>query len=129
MIKHIWIMNTKTERLAKKIAIGIGIGILCVLAFGLLIYLLQYLWNWLVPSIIGWRAISYWEALGLFVLSKLLFKGIHFSGGDKRGWGNKRWESRLAGMTPEERERFKQKMREKCGWYQPKQVPTDPNNQ
>lgn len=120
-------MERNTNRIAKKIAIGIGIGILCVVGFGLLIYLLQYLWNWLVPSIIGWRAITYWEAFGLFILSKLLFKGIHFSGSDKRGWGGKRWNQKLESMSPEDRERFKQKMRERCGWMDAKPQPDQPN--
>ena len=100
----------------KKILMFIGIGILCTAAFGLFILGLQYLWNWVVPGIFGWSLINYWQALGLFVLSKILFKGFVFNGGHRGGWGSYRWKKKWETMSPEDRERFKQKMREKCGW-------------
>ncbi|WP_313410791.1 hypothetical protein [Sphingobacterium multivorum] len=39
----------------------------------LLVALLQYLWNTLMVDIFNLKAITYWQALGLFVLSKILF--------------------------------------------------------
>ena len=65
------------------------------------------LWNWLGPALFGWKLITYWQALGLLILSKILFGG--FRGGGWRGgqWRHRmmeRWEQ----MTPEERERFRQ---------------------
>ena len=38
---------------------------------------IMLLWNYLIPSIIGWTTINYWQALGLFVLTRLLFGGFH----------------------------------------------------
>ena len=35
------------------------------------------LWNWLVPMIFGLRTITLWQALGLIILIKLVFVGIH----------------------------------------------------
>ena len=35
------------------------------------------LWNWLVPVIFGLETITFWQALGLIVLVKLVFGGIH----------------------------------------------------
>ena len=35
------------------------------------------LWNWLVPMIFGLGTITFWQALGLIVLVKLIFGGIH----------------------------------------------------
>src|SRR5688572_6658632 len=115
------------NKTVKYILIGTGIAILCIAGFGLFIWLFQYLWNWLVPGIIGWRAISYWEALGLFILSKMLFKGItwnnnrgsHWNRHWKAKWNEKwnaKWREKWDTMSPEDRDRFKQKMREKCGW-------------
>ncbi|MCU1235273.1 MAG: hypothetical protein JWP63_3240 [Candidatus Solibacter sp.] len=63
------------------------------------------LWNWLAPSIFGWREITFWQALGLLALCRILFGGF---GG--RGW------SRSRRMTGEERERFRARMRERCGF-------------
>ncbi|PJZ50326.1 hypothetical protein [Leptospira saintgironsiae] len=47
--------------------------------FGLA-YAVWQLWNWLLPDIFGIKQISYWQALGLFVLSHILFKGGHWFG-------------------------------------------------
>ena len=33
-----------------------------------------FLWNWLMPAIFGIQAISFWQSIGLCVLSGLLFK-------------------------------------------------------
>ena len=57
---------------------GIMLAILIValfLAFG---YVIMYLWNWLMPAIFGLTTITFWQAIGLGLLSKLLFGG--FSG-------------------------------------------------
>ncbi|KAA6326767.1 hypothetical protein EZS27_024168 [termite gut metagenome] len=34
------------------------------------------LWNALIPSIIGWSAITYWQAVGILALTRILFGGI-----------------------------------------------------
>ena len=38
------------------------------------------LWNWIVPAVIGWGPVSFWQALGLILLCRLLFGGLG------RGW-------------------------------------------
>jgi hypothetical protein len=74
------------------------------------------LWNWLMPALFGLHVITIWQALGILVLSKILFG---FRGGSHRGgWGSRRriierWEK----MTPEEREKFRQGMRGRCGSF------------
>ncbi|HXP83202.1 MAG TPA: hypothetical protein VN841_00690 [Bryobacteraceae bacterium] len=66
------------------------------------------LWNVLMPAIFGLHAISFWQALGLFVLSRVLFG--RFLG----GWGPRMHKMRFArswkNLTPEERERFSRAM-------------------
>ena len=54
------------------VGIGIAAGLGLVLGLGM-----QWLWNQLMPEIFGLPPISYWQAVGLFVLSHLLFKGHH----------------------------------------------------
>jgi hypothetical protein len=76
--------------------------------------LVMHLWNWLLPSLFGWKQISFWQGLGLLALCRILFGGFgnHGSRGTRsRGWKAGRWER----MTPEEREKFRQDMRSKCG--------------
>ncbi|MCD7971099.1 MAG: hypothetical protein LUG18_00290 [Candidatus Azobacteroides sp.] len=38
--------------------------------------IVMLLWNALIPGIIGWTAISYWQAIGLMLLSRLLLGGF-----------------------------------------------------
>jgi len=76
-------------------------------------FVVKGLWNALMPEIFGWHMISFWQALGLLLLSKLLFGGFHRGGGGGRNHWKNRMKARWEGMTPEERERFRQGMR--CG--------------
>jgi hypothetical protein len=63
------------------------------------------LWNWLLPPIFGWREITFWQALGILALCRILFGRLGGPG-----------FSRSKHLTPEERERFRQRMRERCGF-------------
>jgi hypothetical protein len=77
-----------------------------LLVFAGLIWAVQSLWNGLMPAIFGLRAIGYWQALGLMVLSWILFgglRGTRGSGGRWRREMRERWER----MTPEERENLR----------------------
>lgn len=100
---------------------AIPIFILAAALFG---FFVKALWNWLVPPIFGWQAIGYWQAIGLLVLSKILFGG--FRGG--RGWGGPgrfgpggrmAWRQRWESMSEEERERFRAGMGSRCGPFGP----------
>ena len=53
-------------------------GILGMIVFT---YLVMLLWNWLVPELFSGPVLTYWQTLGLLVLSKILFSGI--GGGSK----------------------------------------------
>lgn len=92
---------------------GIKIALMVVVATVVFGFIVEGLWNALVPPIIGWHAITFWQALGLLVLSKILFGGFHrHSSRDRARW-KERMLQRWAKMTPEERERFREGMR--CG--------------
>jgi len=69
----------------------------------------MHLWNWLLPPLFGWRMLTFWQALGLLALCRILFGGLghHGGPGPRRHWGG-----RCKRMTPEEREKFRQAMRE-----------------
>lgn len=87
----------------------------------------QYLWNWLVPELFSGPVITFWQTAGLLVLSKIFFWSF---GGKCRCYGNQGggpwkyyWKEKWAGMSPEERDRIKQKMKEK--WcYREEATPT-----
>jgi hypothetical protein len=92
---------------------GIKIALLVVIASVALGFIVKSLWNVLVPPIIGWHAITFWQALGLLLLSKILFGGFHRHGGRDRARWSQRMKDRWEQMTPEEREKFRKGMR--CG--------------
>lgn len=104
------------KRKVKKIFKVFAIAILFFLVIGLL----QFLWNHLMPEIFGLKSISYWQALGLFVLSKLLF-GRGFG---KPGPGFRRrmrpHDMENPNLSEEERERFreewKKRFNSRCGF-------------
>ena len=77
------------------------------------------LWNWLLPMLFGWRQITFWQAIGILALCRILFGGF---GGHRSGRSNmrRRMQERMAEhyatMTPEERERARQSWRGRCGF-------------
>jgi hypothetical protein len=87
------------------------LGILLFMAIGGGIVL--QLWNWLLPPIFGLPRITFWQALGILALCRILFGGFgrhgSFRSRFRRPMGE-RWEQ----MTPEERERFRQGLRGRC---------------
>ena len=80
--------------------------------------IVRQLWNWLLPTLFGLPEITFWQALGLLVLCRILFGGFGFSNSSRskaRRRMKERMEERWDRMTPEERERFRQGMREHWG--------------
>ncbi len=78
------------------------------------------LWNWLAPTLFGWRQITFWQAIGLLALCRILFGGFGLGGsgchrsnsrGRMRGRMAERWEQ----MTPEEREKFRTGLHDRGG--------------
>jgi hypothetical protein len=65
------------------------------------------LWNWLIPVLFSGPIISFGQALGLLLLSKILFGGFGRSGGWRGGQWRQKMEERWKNATPEERERWK----------------------
>jgi len=96
--KRFWILRI--------ILIPIGVA-----ALGFLLgFVVMTLWNWLTPVLFGWHTITFWQAVGLFVLAKILFggfKGCHHHGHFHEGMH--RWH-----MSPEEREKMREEWKSRC---------------
>jgi len=117
---------TDLTRLTKIILLAplaiVGIVIFITIGGGVV----MLLWNWLGPALFGLPLITFWQALGLLALCRILFGGFGLCGGGHR---NSRWrmegrirervrermDERWEQMTPEERERFRQGMSSGCG--------------
>ena len=100
----------KIQKLAK-------LAVIVIPVFALFIYLVMRLWNWLVPDLFGLHPVTYWQMVGILVLSKILFGGFPCgSSGPSLSSGRRimeRWEQ----MSPEEREKFRQGLRDR--WCPP----------
>ena len=93
---------------------GLKFALFGTLAVAAVSFIFMNLWNWLVPSVFGWRSISFWQGLGLLALSRMLFGGFRGRPGASMHWRRRmieRWEQ----MTPGERDKFRQGMRGGCG--------------
>lgn len=94
-------------------------GTAAVLLFG---WIVMSLWNGILPAVLGVKAITFLQALGILLLSKILFGGF---GGGGRWRGSPAWKEKMKQrwdtMTPEEREKFKAEWKNRCGgrWKMP----------
>jgi hypothetical protein len=84
--------------------------------------IVMHLWNWLAPAVFGLRLVTFWQALGLLALCRILFGGFGLSGNASRR-SRRRMFERWEQMTPEERERFRQGLHGRGG----RTSPLDPN--
>lgn len=77
--------------------------------------IVMWLWNCILPEILGVKIINYWQAMGILLLSKILFGGFHGKFGQgMREMKEKHMQNRMEGMTPEEKEKFKEIWKQKC---------------
>jgi hypothetical protein len=101
----------RAKRILKMVVAFIFFAPLLIAGLG---FLVKSLWNWLTPALFGWHAITFWQAVGILILSKILFGGFRGGSGRRMHWRGRmreRWEH----MTPEEREKFRQGMQGRCG--------------
>lgn len=103
----------KKYRLLKAVKI-LAMVLVAAVVFG---FVTMSLWNALMPAIFGLKLITFWQALGLLALGKILFGGFHRHGGGRPGW-KRPMQERFANMSLEEREQFRAGMRGR-NWCRP----------
>jgi hypothetical protein len=100
---------------AFKAALFISLGFLL---FG---WLIMTVWNALIPAIFSGPSIAFSQALGIFILVRLLVWGarpVWKARSGRRDYWRRKLEKRLSAMTPEEREKFKQACARRCNhWH------------
>lgn len=109
MNKNFWI---------KKI---IGFSFLAIAITALLGFVVMGLWNNVLAVVLNISIITFWQALGILVLSKILFGGFNGRCGGHRGahW-KKEIQEKWHTLTPEEREKIKQEWKNRCRmWGKP----------
>jgi hypothetical protein len=95
---------------------GVKFVLFAALFVTLVGFVVMSLWNWLMPALFGWHLISFWQAVGILVLSKILFGGFRGRPGPHMYW-RRRMRERWEQMSPEEREKFRQGLRAGCGSF------------
>ena len=98
-----------------KYRINRGILFIPIFIGGLFLFNLavMLLWNGILPAVLGVKAITFWQAMGILILSKILFGFNHGWSGKRRHWREK-MEEKWYNMTPEEREKFKGEWKNRC---------------
>ena len=91
----------KLRRRARRTLISLSITLPVIAVIGVFVMLL---WNALIPDLFGGPTISYLQAVGVLLLSHLLFQAspIHGLRVWRRAHRRRRWRQRLASMSPEE---------------------------
>lgn len=109
--------------------------VLAVLALGSVVMML---WNWLIPAVFSGPEITFFQALGILVLAKIL------TGGFKGRWGGScgccghhggkgvywrmKMQGKWEGMSEEEKEKFRKHFSDRChkwGWHKEDQNPSE----
>ena len=99
--KILWIAPVALLALAGCIALG-GASVM-------------WLWNALLPDLFHFPRLGFWEGLGLLALARILFGGLGVRTTAGSRMRRRMEENRWTAMTDEERERFRQRMRERWG--------------
>lgn len=81
-------------------------------------YAVMFLWNAILPDVISAKPVSFWQAIGLLALCRILFGGFRGPGAGRRHFGGNRgaaMRNKWKGMSTEEREQFRSEWRKRCG--------------
>jgi hypothetical protein len=81
-------------------------------------YLVMQLWNYILPgTIAGVGELTYFKAIGLLILSKLLFGGFRGKPHGKCSHHEHHdyWKEKMMNVTDEDKEKFKAGWRDHCG--------------
>ncbi|HKQ03973.1 MAG TPA: hypothetical protein VJ464_02495 [Blastocatellia bacterium] len=105
-------MKPRVKRMIRIAPLAL-LGMLAFIAIGGA--LVMQLWNWLMPPLLGLREITFWQALGLLALCRILFGGSGWQGSMRSNY-RRHVEKQYEQMTPEEREQFRQRMRARWGY-------------
>jgi hypothetical protein len=107
-------VRSRAGWIARGIAKGIAIVIAVIVFIAVFSWVVMLLWNSLVPALFHGPALSYWQAFGVLLLSRILFGGIRGHRGHGH-WRRHMWRERWESLTPEERARLRERFFERCG--------------
>lgn len=77
-------------------------------------WLVMFLWNTILTDAVGVKPLTFWKAMGLLLLAKILFGGF---GRGRGGWKRSprgHWRNKWMNMSDEERSEAKTRWKEHC---------------
>jgi hypothetical protein len=104
--------GTRILKITGMVLVGIAVAIAFALLFG---FIVQYLWNWVMPDLFGLKVITYWQAFALVILAKIFFGsfGRHHKGRGHGGCGYGPWPGHRHGVfSRHDKKSFKRYWRE-----------------
>lgn len=92
-----------------KFVVYIFFFIAFLLAIG---WLVMFLWNSILPEVTSVKRLTYWQAVGLLLLSKILFGSFR----KPAPWSKKKehWRKRWNNMSDAERQDIKDRWKKRC---------------
>jgi hypothetical protein len=105
-------LKEDTMRGSRRVLKGVAILSIVAVVLALVGTVVMFLWNALVPALFHGPLLSYWQAVGLLLLSRILFGGLRGRGGWH--WRQRRWRERWEQLTPEERARLREQFGRRC---------------
>ena len=104
----------KAQFWVRRVVMFVLIGAIAILVFGGIVMLL---WNNILAQVTSVHTITFLQALGILVLSKILFGGFRGAWGGRHYYWRQKMMNKWNNMTPEEREKFKQEWQRRCGGW------------
>lgn len=72
----------------------------------------MFLWNSILPDLLNVNIITYWQSMGLLVLSRILFG--RFGKPNRPGYYKGKFNEKFMNMTQQEKEEFRDKWKKRC---------------
>jgi Ca2+/H+ antiporter, TMEM165/GDT1 family len=99
---------------------AVMILIFCTVFIVLFSFIVMSLWNAILPAVLGVKVITFWQAMGILVLSKILFSGfggLHHKREQFKNRFRQKMMAKWENMSPEERQKFKDEWKNRCGGW------------
>ncbi|MBS4063639.1 MAG: hypothetical protein KGZ74_03720 [Chitinophagaceae bacterium] len=77
-------------------------------------WIVMLLWNAILVPVLQVGVLSFWQGVGLLVLTRILF-GSMGGGWKKRGGPNPGFKQKWMNMTDEQRSKFREEWKKRCG--------------
>lgn len=91
------------------------VPVFLILGIFILGFIVMQLWNYIFPAVLHTERITYWQAVALFVLCKILFFGFRRRDHRPKMWrGGPPWRQKWMNMSDEERIKFREEWKKRC---------------